>query len=88
MPTKLSTEPSVRYFDVDDVVIKVVSNGKVVSGFVVRTNAPYPPAKALSDGRVITKKEADLTLKRGYASNTLVGKNLKRYLKKLKQKRQ
>ncbi len=43
-----------RYFDIDGVIVKLELNGEVVSGFVLLTGTPYPPAKAIVDGHEIT----------------------------------
>jgi len=48
----------VQYLDVDDVVVKIISDGKWSSGFVAVTGAPYPPVKALVNGREISRQKA------------------------------
>lgn len=53
------SKPGTTYFDVDGVIVRVVCDDKTCRGIVVSTGASYPPAKALVDGREITRKEAE-----------------------------
>ena len=64
------TKPGVRFYEVDDVVVKLVSDGKTVSGFVVPHDTPFPPAKAVVEGHEITRDEAKRLIAAARAGST------------------
>lgn len=51
--------PGTWFYMVDDVLVKLVSDGKAVSGSVVETGRPFPPAKAIVEGHEVSAAEAD-----------------------------
>jgi len=48
-----------RYFKVSDDVVRLEQQGENIKGFVMSSETPYPPAKAIVDGYEITKEEAE-----------------------------
>jgi len=52
-----------RFFEIDETIIRLDKKGDEVKGVVVKTGLPYSPAKALVDGREITKKQHRLQLR-------------------------
>lgn len=51
-------KPFKVFFDVDDTIVKVQSDGNEVWGEVLVTGAPYAPLKASVEGNEISVQEA------------------------------
>jgi len=51
--------PGTTFFEVDDTLVRLESDGKEVKGYVVRTGAPYPIGKAIIEGIELSQEEAE-----------------------------
>ena len=45
-----------KYFEIDGTLVKLDSDGKEVFGLTA-SGFPYPPLKAMAEGREVTKEE-------------------------------
>ena len=61
--------PSNTFFEVDDKLVVLESDGKEVKGFVVATGVPFPIGKAIVEGTELSPEEAK---RRAVASSAAV----------------